>query len=413
MIQQMNPPVGMRAFIILWLGQVVSLLGSAMTWFAFTIWAWEKTGEPSALSTISFFAFLPGVLLAPLAGAFVDRWNRKLVMALSDLAAACGTLAAFILLLAGHLEIWHIYVIGMLAGFFTAFQYPAYNASISLMVSKENLSRAQGMMGLSYALSGILAPVFAAALLERIDITGIMAIDIVSFLAAFGTLALIHIPQPAVSAIGIESRGALWEEVKFGFQYIRERTSLSALTALFMISYVFIAIGATLLAPLILSKTDNSEAALATVQSIGALGGIIGGGIMSVWGGPKRRVFGVLLGGVGVCLLGITGLGLGKVILLWGIASFFFSFFEPILEASNLAIWQIRVEADVQGRVFSARKLLVDIPYLLGIFIAGPLAEKWGISGLMIAAGSLGALTFIVGGFFTHIQSAENHLPEL
>src|SRR3990172_8626676 len=117
----MNSPTGMRAFTAIWLGQVVSLLGSAMTWFAFTIWAWQKTGQVTALSTISFFAFLPTVLFTPIAGAFVDRWNRKLVMMLSDLATALGTLAALLLYVTDYLQIWHIYLIGILIGFFTAF----------------------------------------------------------------------------------------------------------------------------------------------------------------------------------------------------------------------------------------------------------------------------------------------------
>src|SRR6266498_779630 len=164
----------MRGFTIIWFGQVVSLLGSAMTWFAFTIWAWEKTGKASALATISFFAFLPTVLLMPLAGALVDRWNRKLVMLLSDLATAIGTLTIFLIYTFGTLHVWHIYVVSILAGFFTAFQYPAYAAAVTTLLSKNDYARAQGMLGSARALSGILAPIFAAALLIWIGISGIM-----------------------------------------------------------------------------------------------------------------------------------------------------------------------------------------------------------------------------------------------
>ena len=125
-----TPPQGMQAFTLVWFGQVVSLVGSAMTWFAFTIWAWQKTGQATALSTISFFAFLPTVLFTPLAGALVDRWNRKLVMMLSDFATALGTLTVLLLYSSGALQVWHLYLVSILAGFFTAFQYPAYNASV-------------------------------------------------------------------------------------------------------------------------------------------------------------------------------------------------------------------------------------------------------------------------------------------
>jgi len=402
----------MRRFTILWLGQVVSLLGSAMTWFAFTIWAWEKTGKASALATISFFAFLPAVLLTPLAGAFVDRWNRKLVMLLSDFAAALGTLAIFLIYTFDDLQIWHIYLVSILAGFFTAFQYPAYAAAVTTMLSKEDYTRAEGMLGSARALSGILAPIFAAALLSPIGLNGIMLIDIGTFLFAFGTLLFIHIPQPIQTETGLQTRGTLWQEIVFGFRYIKERQSLRSLTILFMFAGIFLAIGATLMAPLVLSLTRNSETALATVQSMGAVGGVAGGVLLSLWGGTKRRIHNILVGGAGACLLGILWLGLSHAVLFWAIGSFFFAFFEPFVEGGNIAIWQTKVEADVQGRVFSARHLLVQIPYLFGILFAGYLAEASAISQVLICAGIAGASVFLLGYVFRKVREAEILIPD-
>jgi MFS family permease len=370
------PKNGMRHFTIIWLGQVASMLGSAMTWFAFTIWAWEKTGQPTALAYISFFTFLPTVLFTPVAGALVDRWNRKWVMAFSDLATALGTLAALILYLNNALEIWHVYVIGTVAGFFTAFQYPAYNAAVTTMLPKDQYARAEGMLGLISAISTVFGPMLGAALLNFYDLPFIMMIDLITFLAAFGTLLWAHIPQPQISEIGAQSQGSLWQETLFGFGYIRKRASLSALVKIFVFANFFLAIGATLMAPMILSKTANSEVSLATVQTLGALGGIFGGVLLAFWGGPKRRINGILLGGVGAGLLGVTWLGLGKQLIFWAIGSFFFSFFEPFVEGINISIWQSKVESDVQGRVLSARQLLVQIPYLLGVLASGLLAEK-------------------------------------
>jgi hypothetical protein len=280
------------------------------------------------------------------------------------------------------------------------------------MLPKEDFTRAEGMLGLSAALSGILAPVFAASLLDRVEFAGIMTIDLLTFLAAFVTLAWIRVPQPTVTQVGRQSRGDLGQETRFGFRYIRERPSLAALAGLFMAANVFIAIGATLLAPLILSGTGNDQSALATVQSMGAIGGVIGGAILSVWGGPKRRIHGILLGGAGACLLGIAWLGWSRAILFWAVGSFFFSFFEPYVEGGNIALWQTKVEADVQGRVFSARQLLVQIPYLLGIFIAGPLAEQWSIPAVMIGAGVCGTLAFVAGYGARAIRNAETLLPD-
>jgi DHA3 family macrolide efflux protein-like MFS transporter len=410
----------MQAFTLVWFGQVVSLLGSAMTWFALTLWAWQKTGQATALSTISFFTFLPAVLFTPIAGALVDRWNRKVVMMLADGAAALGTLAVLILYLSGDLQIWHLYLIGVLAGFFTAFQYPAYQAAVTTMLPERHYARAQGMLGLATALSGILAPVLAAALLGVIDMAGIMLIDLATFGGALAALLIVPIPQPAVSAAGQTGRGSLGREILFGFHYIRRHAGLRALTVLFVFANFFLAIAATLMAPLVLSGSGQSRAALAAVQSLGAVGGVVGGGLLSLWGGFRRRVHNVLWGGIGACLLGVLTLGLGRVVLVWAVGSFFFSFFEPFVEGGNMALWQARVEADVQGRVFSARHLLVQIPYLLGVLVSGPLAEYglgvWaggeaGIRLAVILAAAGGLAAFGLGAASRSVRRAEDLPP--
>ena len=397
----------MRKFTLLWLGQVISLIGSAMTWFGFTIWAWEATGRASALATIAFFAFLPTVLFSPIAGVFVDRWNRKLVMLLADLATALGTFAIFLIFSFGHLQLWHIYFVSILAGFFTAFQYPAYAAAVTTMLSKEEYARAEGMLGTARALSGILAPVIAAALLPALGLRGIMLIDLATFLFAFLTLLVIPVPQPRRTETGMQSQGTFFQEVQFGFRHIRDRKNLRALTALFMAAGILLAIGATLMSPLVLSRTGNSESALATVQATGAVGGVAGGVVLSLWGGARRRIHNILIGGAGACLLGILWLGLGGAVLAWALGSFFFAFFEPFVEGGNLAIWQEQVPADVQGRVLSARHLLVQVPYLLGILVSGFLAEAGEISQVLRAAGALGAVVFLAGYLIPSVREAE------
>jgi MFS family permease len=423
----------MRQFTIVWLGQIVSMLGSAMTWFAFTIWAWEKTHQPTALAFISFFTFLPMVLFTPVAGALVDRWNRKYVMALSDLATASGTLLALILFLNNSLEIWHVYVIGIVAGFFTAFQYPAYAAAVTTMLPKEQYARAEGMLGLIPAISTVFGPMLGAVLLNSHGMAFIMTIDLLTFLAAFGTLLWANIPQPEVSEIGAKSRGNLWQDTLFGFGYIRKHAGLFSLIKIFMTANFFLAIGATLMSPMILSKSQNSAATLATVQTVGALGGIVGGTILSIWGGPKRRIHGILLGGAGACLFGIVWLGLSSQLLLWAIGSFFFSFFEPFVEGINLSIWQSKVEADVQGRVLSARYMLARIPFLLGVLVSGVLAQdiitplleqkefflRWaggasgaGMSLLLVFAGISGAVVFLLGYVSRSIREVDSPLSD-
>ena len=175
---------------------------------------------------------------------------------------------------------------------------------------------------------------------------------------------------------------------------------------------IFLAIGATLTAPLILSLTHSNESSLATVQSVGAIGGIAGGVILSLWGGTKRRIHNVLIGGAGACLLGILWLGLSQAVFFWAIGNFFFAFFEPFVEGSNLAIWQMKVEADIQGRVFSARQLLVQLPYLFGTLIAGYLAEVKAISTVLIFTGMIGAFLFLLGYLSSQVRDVESLLPD-
>src|SRR3990172_8175444 len=184
-------PTGMTAFTIVWFGQVISLLGSAMTQFALTIWAWQITGSATALALVGFFNFGPTVLLSPIAGALVDRWNRKLVMMLSDLAAGLSTVVILVLYATDNLQIWHLYIAGAFSGAFQAFQFPAYSASISLMMPKEQYARANGMISVADFGSGIFAPVLAALLLGAIGIGGVLAIDIVTFVAAIGALLFV------------------------------------------------------------------------------------------------------------------------------------------------------------------------------------------------------------------------------
>lgn len=398
----------MRGFTIVWFGQLVSMIGSAMTWFAFTIWAWEETGRASALSNIAFFAFLPTVLFSPIAGAFVDRWNRKLVMLLSDLAAALGTLIILLIVVFGELQVWHIYLVSILAGFFTAFQYPAFAAAVTRMVPQKDYARAEGMLASARALSGILAPIAAAALIGTIGLQGIMQIDLVTFLIAFAALWIVRVPAPEEVEMGNLTKGQdLRDEIAFGFRYIWNQPGLAALTLLFMLAGIFLAIGATLIAPLVLDGTRNNESALASVQVMGAIGGVVGGALLAFWGGAKRRIHNVLIGGAGACLLGIAWLGAGTTTLLWAVGAFFFAFFEPFVEGGNLALWQVKVPAYMQGRVLSARHLLVQIPYLLGILVAGYLAEIATISTTLILSGFAGTAIFAAGYLYQPLREAD------
>jgi MFS family permease len=189
-------PTGMVAFTLVWVGQIVSVLATNMTHFALTIWVYEKTGSATLLGLQQVFFITPFLIISPFAGVMVDRYNRKLMMMLSDVGAGLATVGILVLQAVGQLDVWHLYVAAVIAGSFQAFQWPAYSAAISTMVSKEQYGRANGMMSLVEAGPGVIAPLMAGALLPVIHLTGIMWIDVLTFVLAIFVLLIVMVPQP-------------------------------------------------------------------------------------------------------------------------------------------------------------------------------------------------------------------------
>ncbi len=369
-------PTGMLGFTVVWIGQIFSLLGTSMTGFAMTIWAYEKTESATALALVGFFFVAPMLIATPFTGALVDRWNRKLMMMLSDLASGAATVIILILYSSGHLEIWHLYLTGAMQGVFQSFQWPAYSAAISTMISKKHYGRANGMLSLAETGSNIFAPILAGALLGIIGVSGILTIDLVTLSIAIAALLVVHIPQPKVSTEGREAQGSLLKEAVYGFRYIFKRPPLLALQSTFMIGNFLYGVPMAVVAAMILANTNNNEQSLALVNSVGAIGGVVGGLVMSAWGGPKRRVYGVLGGWFGSGLLGLVIMGLGRNLYAWAAAAFAGTFLVPIINGSNQAIWQAKVPPDLQGKVFSIRRLIAWFVSPAAMLVAGPLADK-------------------------------------
>jgi MFS transporter, DHA3 family, macrolide efflux protein len=430
-------PAGMPGFTIVVIGQAISLIGSGMTQFAIIIWAWQETGQATSLALAGFFGFAPVVLISPLAGALVDRWNRKLVMMLSDLAAGVATIILLLLFLSDQLQIWQIYALAAFVGVFQAFQWPAFSAAISVMLPKEKYGRANGMLELARAGSGILAPVLAGAVVGFAGIPWVFGIDIITFSFAIAALLIIHVPDPQVTAEGIQSRGSIWKEASYGFKYIWERPSLFWLQMVFFFINITATFGFTVMAAMILARTSDDTVILGSVQSAGAVGGVVGGLLLSTWGGPKRRIHGVLLGMIGTSIFGSIILGLGNSLLAWGIGLFLGSLFLPILNGSNQAIWQAKVAPDLQGRVFSVRRLIAQIAAPVAMLMAGPLADYvfepamnangalapvfGGILGtgpgagmalMFVISGLLGIFVGLGGYIFPVIRDVEDRLPD-
>jgi len=364
---------GWRNFLLIWLGQMVSLAGSGLTTFGLGVWVYQRTGSAAAFSFIYVCATAPALFVAPLAGALVDRWDRRRMLIVSNLGAAVGP-AVFVLLLAlGRLEIWHVYVIVAFATLFTSCQFPAFGAAITMLVPKAQLGRASGMMQMGYSVSRIVAPLLAGILMPLIRLQGIILIDVFTFLFGLVTLLFATIPRPERTAVGEAAGGSLLRQVAFGWSYLRQRPALLSLLGFFAVLNLFFAMSQVLATPLILSTA--SERQLGFVLSTGSIGLLAGSLLMSVWGGPARRILGVL-GFSPLLGLALLVIGIGRSMPAIAAGVFLMYFLVPIINGSDQALWQSKVEPDVQGRVFAMRQVLSQFTAPLSYFLAGPLADR-------------------------------------
>ncbi len=375
MKQLKRRPAGMFGFSIVWLGQLVSVSGSGMTRFALTLWVYEQTGSATALAVVALFSFAPAVVLSPIAGVIVDRVSRKKVMIASDFAAGLSTVALLILYSTGHLQIWHLWVAGFFASAFESFQFPAYSAAITTMIHKKHFTRANSMLSMVDSASLIIAPAAAGALYYTLGISGIMLIDIVTFVFAIGMLLLVVIPNPVQTAVGRASRGSLLKETAFGFRYIYSKPSLLGLLLIFFATNLTFGLAMILLAPMILARTNSDPFIYGTAMTMFGVGGVVGGLLVAAWGGFKRRIHGVLLGLIFGSLFGLIIIGLGQSLLLWAVGAFLLMFFMPLVNGSSQAIWQAKVQPDIQGKVFATRRLIAQISAPAAMILGGRLAD--------------------------------------
>ncbi len=372
----MRRPAGMAGFTLVWAGQIVSVLASNMSNFALTIWAFQKTGSATVLGIMSVAFILPFLLVSPFAGAMVDRYNRKLMMMVSDLGAVLATGAVLILSATGHLQIWHMYVTSVIYGISNSFQWPAYMAAISTMVPKEQYGRANGLMSLIDSGPGVFSPILAGALLPLVGLTGILTIDVVTFFLAIGALLVVHVPQPELTEEGQAGKGNLLDEAVYGFKYIFARRSLLSLLLVILCLNLVGGFSQSLFSPMILLRTNNNSAALGAVSSAYAIGGVVGGLFVSAWGGFKRRIRGMLLGWGAYAVLGLVLFGLGRSLYVWIPVAVLSSISFPLTQSASNAIWQSKVAPEVQGRVFSLRYMVATVISPLAYLTAGPLADR-------------------------------------
>ncbi|MBI5958316.1 MAG: MFS transporter [Chloroflexi bacterium] len=426
----------MRKYLWIWVGQVASTVGSALTSFGLGVWIYQKTGSVSLFSLNLLAYAVCGLLVMPFAGVIADRANRKWVIVLSDSGAGLITLAAFILTVNDWLQVWHVYMLTGAGVMFSTFQWPAYKAMIPQLVPKQHLGRASALSQAGEGIAELAGPLVAGSLYvsSSVGLKGILFIDFVTFLFAVVVLILVPVTRHTRTAAIEGKPSSMRGDMKQGWQYITQRPGLVGLLVYFVFFNFFLELVYPLAQPLLFEIA--SPAAAGQVMSQMAVGMFIGVTIMGIWGGPKRRVNGILIagmiGGASVALVGLR-----PSLLLITIGGFGYYALPPIAQGSSQALWQTKVAQDMQGRVFAIQSAITYSVRPLALLIAGPLADQIfepamqpggllagslgpifetgpgrGIGLLITVLGVLSALVALAAYFYPRIRQVEDELPD-
>ncbi len=400
-------------FFVIWTGQAISLVGSALVQFALVWWLTKTTGSATVLATATLVALLPQILLGPFAGALVDRWNRRLIMIIADTAIAAATGVLIVLFATGIVEVWHVYAILLFRSLGGAFHSPAMTSSTSLMVPKQHLAR---LAGLNQTLQGVLsifAPPLGALLIGLLPMHGVLAIDIVTAALAVLPLLFLSIPNPprqTAQANGTAQRTTYWHDLREGFTYVVKWPGLLGLIMLVMMLN-FLLVPSSSLAPLVIIKVfGKGVTELGWTETVFGVGVIAGGLVLSAWGGFKRKIVtsltGVLGIGAGVILIGAAPVNLFFLIL---VANFILGFTQVFANGPLSAILQSTVAPDMQGRVFSLTGAGAMAMMPLSLLIAGPVSDWLGVRVWYLFGGVLCILVAVVAFFIPAIINIEQN----
>lgn len=427
---------GMRTFFTIWVGQLISLIGSQLTGFALGVWVYDQTHSVSLIALTQIALGAPFVFLSPLAGVLADRWNRRTAMIISDFGAGLGVLIAAILYLSNTLKPWMVIPINFFISAFVTLMWPAFTASVTLLVPKEQYGRANGFVQLGEALPQIAGPAIAGILYVAIKVGNMALIDFATYVFSVVLMILfVRIPNPPRTEDGHKAKGSIWLEMRYGWDYIVERKGLLSLLIFFMATNFLGGVMQPLVTPLILD--DWKADVFGYLSTIMGIGMLIGTLLMSAWGGGKRKVFTLLGAGlIGGLFLSAIGFVSNSIPLL-AVSGFGFMFTVPLMNASSQAIWQAKVAPDVQGRVFAVRRAIAWSSQIVAPLLAGPLADgifKPGMAaggilapvfgpiigvgahegiGLLISIlGVLSAIVAVIGFFAAPIRNVETDLPD-
>lgn len=385
----MSPPWKLRFFSV-WTGQHLSLLGSRASQFAVVWWLARETGSATVLAVAGILAMGPDVLLKPVAGVCIDRWSRRRVMVLADGANALISLVMAWLFWIGAMEVWHVYVAAFLRSVGTAFHTPAMEASTALMVPEDQLSRASGFNQTMFGLRFMAGPALGALLIETVSFQGAMLADALTALPALITLVFVAIPRPQPPATPDHPEPSVWAGLREGVQFVMGWRGLGWLLAAYFVSHLAVVPALTMFPLLTTDHFGGDATDYSILEAALGAGLVIGGLLLTAWGGFRRRVFTFLLGmgcfGASCFLIAAAP---GHLFWLAVVGSFCMGLANPFADGSFMAILYGAVPPRLQGRVLSLAFSACQASMPLGLAIAGPFVDSVGLMPLYWVSGAL------------------------
>ncbi|GAA3511936.1 MFS transporter [Actinocatenispora rupis] len=428
---------GMGRFGVVWSGQVVTLVGNSVLRFAFVVRAWTEGGQATRVVLLSLCAMLPQLLLSPTAGALVDRVSKRTALQLAD-AGGLVTIGALALVYAtGHLQSWQVYLAVALLGAAAAAQYPALSSAVPLLVPKENLQRANGLLATARSAADVCGPALAGVLVATTGLGVILALDLATFAFALVTVRVVGLPRTRPETVAAHRKRLLADSAE-GLRYLLGRSSLRGLTLIFCAVNLVMVFGFAVVQPMILARTGNDTATLASVLTAMGIGGIAGGLLLAAWGGPKNRVRGMMLGIVGMCLSAQVAMAAARGLPAWCAAILVGALLMPVVNGTMQAIVQTKVPPEKQGRVFGAVVFVAQVSMPVATVLAGPLADHVfepqattggglvgllapvvgtgpgaGVATMLLIAGALGTVVALAGLATTAVRDLDLLVPDL
>lgn len=364
-----------KKFLLFLVSQTVSQMGSTMTGLAVVIWAYSGTGRVMASSLLAVCSALPYLIVSLFGGAAADHMNKKKIMLICDMVAAAGSLIILLCASFQILGLWILCVVNGINGLMNAFQGPAFQVAVTLLLENEDYAKAGGVQSALGAVSGMLSPILAAALLSFGGLQLVLAVDLVTFAFAFFVLLLfIRIPDSVRESVGTDP-GGLIKSIKTAVDYLKGQKSILLLLVMYSVLEFLGAISfVSMYSPLLLARTGNDETVVGIVSSVAAAGGLCASLWMSLAKQPAGKLR-VMFGGSVMCLSGILLFGMGRSLAWWCIVVFIGCFGSPVYQTYQTVLLRERVPVSLQGRVFSLQGMITSGLTPLGCLAGAVLAD--------------------------------------